>query len=171
MSMVLKQRVALITGGGTGIGLAISEAYLREGAQVAIASRNSTHLQAGAAAARALGHDMMTVQLDVTDTAAVREAIESVARRYGRFDILVNNAGLSGRTPMTDPDDSRWLAILAANLNGAYFCAKQALRFMKDGEHWDVLAWQGMPPTVPQSTACWVLRKHWPWKSPAAELP
>ena len=93
MSMVLKQRVALITGGGTGIGLAISEAYLREGAQVAIASRNSTHLQAGTAAARALGHDMMTVQLDVTDTAAVREAIESIARRYGRFDILVNNAG------------------------------------------------------------------------------
>ncbi|MEP6601235.1 MAG: 3-oxoacyl-ACP reductase FabG [Nitrospirota bacterium] len=135
MSMVLKQRVALITGGGTGIGLAISEAYLREGAQVAIASRNNTHLQAGAASARALGHDLMTVQLDVTDTAAVREAIESIARRYGRFDILVNNAGLSGRTPMTDPDDSRWLAILATNLNGAYFCSKQALRFMKDGEH------------------------------------
>src|SRR5438093_4995559 len=135
MSMVLKQRVALITGGGTGIGLAISQAYLRQGAHVGIASRNSTRLQAGAAAARALGHDMMTVQLDVTDTAAVREAIESIARRYGRFDILVNNAGLSGRTPMTDRHDSRWLAILATNLNGAYFCSKQALRFMKDGEH------------------------------------
>src|SRR5207302_11119667 len=83
----------------------------------------------------AFGHDMITVKLAGTDTAAVREPIESIARRYGRFDILVNNAGLSGRTPMTDPDDSRWLAILAANLNGAYFCSKQALRFMKDGEH------------------------------------
>jgi 3-hydroxybutyrate dehydrogenase len=133
--MLLKQRVAMITGGGTGIGLAIAQAYLHEGAQVAIASRNRTHLQAGAAAARALGHDLMTLQLDVTDSVAVRDAIESIARHYGRFDILVNNAGLSGRTPMSDTDDSQWLAILATNLNGAYFCSKQALRFMKDGEH------------------------------------
>ena len=133
--MRLKQRVALITGGGTGIGLAIMQAYLREGAEVAIASRNRTHLQAGAAAARAIGHELMTIELDVSDSAAVREAVELIARRYSRLDILVNNAGLSGRTPMTDPDDARWHAILAANLNGAYFCSKQALRFMKDGEH------------------------------------
>src|SRR5207244_287011 len=125
MGMRLKQRVALITGGGTGIGLAITEAYLREGAQVAIASRNSTHLQVGAAAARAIGHDLMTVQLDITDSAAVREAMESIARHYGRFDILVNNAGLSGRTAMTGPDDSRWLAVLVTNLNGGCCRSKQ----------------------------------------------
>ena len=133
--MLLKQRVAVITGGGTGIGLAIAQAYLREGAQVAIASRDRTHLQAASAAARALGQDLMTIQVDVTDSAAVREAVESIEKRYARIDILVNNAGLSGRTPISEQDDSRWLAILATNLNGAYFCSKQALRFMKDGEH------------------------------------
>ena len=133
--MLLKQRVAMITGGGTGIGLAIAQTYLREGAQVAIASRDQTHLQAASAAARALGQDLMTIQLDITDSAAVREAVESVEKRYARIDILVNNAGLSGRTPISEQDDSRWLAILAANLNGAYFCSRQALRFMKDGEH------------------------------------
>jgi 3-hydroxybutyrate dehydrogenase len=133
--MLLKQRVAMITGGGTGIGLAIAQTYLREGAQVAIASRDRTHLQAASAAARALGHDLMTIPLDITDSAAVREAVESIEKRYARVDILVNNAGLSGRTPISDHDDSRWLAILATNLTGAYFCSKQALRFMKDGEH------------------------------------
>ena len=133
--MLLQQRVAFVTGGGTGIGLAITQAFLREGAQVAIASRNTTHLQAGAAAARALGYELMTIQLDVTDSGAVRQAVESIAQRYGRLDILVNNAGVSGRTLMTDPDDSGWVTILATNLNGSYFCSKQALRFMKDGEH------------------------------------
>ena len=132
--MLLKQRVAMVTGGGTGIGLAIAQAYLREGAQVAIASRDRTHLQAASAAARALGQDLMAIQLDVTDSAAVREAVESIEKRYARIDILVNNAGLSGRTPMSEQDDSRWLAILATNLNGAYFCSKHALRFMKDGD-------------------------------------
>ena len=132
--MVLAQRVALITGGGTGIGLAIAQAFLKEGAQVAIASRQSAHLQAGAAAARAIGQDLMTVPLDVTDATAVREAVASIAHRYGRFDILVNNAGVSGRTPITDEDNSRWLAIIATNLTGSYFCSKHALRVMKDGE-------------------------------------
>jgi 3-hydroxybutyrate dehydrogenase len=133
--MLLQQRVALVTGGGTGIGLAIAQAFLREGAQVAIASRNKTNLQTGAAAGRALGHDLMTIELDVTDSVAVRDAVESIARRYGRLDILVNNAGVSGRTPVMDPDDSGWATILATNLNGAFFCSKQALRIMKDGEH------------------------------------
>jgi ketoreductase len=77
----------------------------------------------------------MTIQLDVADPAAVRDAVESIAQRYGRLDILVNNAGVSGRTLMTDPDDLGWVTILATNLSGAYFCSKQALRFIKDGEH------------------------------------
>jgi 3-hydroxybutyrate dehydrogenase len=133
--MLLKDRVALVTGGGTGIGLAIALAFLREEAHVAIGSRNPAHLRAGEEAARAVGHDMLTVRLDVTDTAMVCAAVEEVVNRYGRLDILVNNAGVSGQTPMADPDDARWHAILNTNLTGAYLCAKQALRHMRDGEH------------------------------------
>ena len=133
--MVLAQRVAIVTGGGTGIGLAIAQAFLGEGAEVIIVSRNKEHLEAGAQAARASGHELKTLQLDVTDARAVVAAMESVAKQYGRIDILVNNAGISGRTPMTDQGDTHWLAVLGTNLNGAYFCSKQALRFMQDGRH------------------------------------
>lgn len=132
--MVLKERVALVTGGGTGIGLAIALAFLREGARVAIGSRNPLHLKTGSEAARAVGCEVLTTQTDVTDATSVRTAIDGVVSRYGRLDILVNNAGASGRTPMTDTDDTRWHAILTANLTGAYLCSKQALRHMKDGE-------------------------------------
>lgn len=132
--MVLKNRVALVTGGGTGIGLAIALAFLREGARVAIGSRNPSHLTTGEEAARAAGHEVLAVRMDVTESSMVRSAVEDVVKRYGRFDILVNNAGVSGQTPMTDPDDARWHAILNTNLTGAYLCAKQGLRHMRDGE-------------------------------------
>ena len=133
--MVLKDRVALVTGGGTGIGLAIALAFLREGARVTIGSRNPVHLKEGSEAARAAGHAVLALQLDVTDPASVRSAVDAVVSRDGRIDILVNNAGASGRTPLTDPDDARWHAIIQTNLTGAYLCSKQALRVMKDGEH------------------------------------
>ncbi len=133
--MVLKDRVALVTGGGTGIGLAIALAFLREGARVAIGSRNPAHLKTGDAAAREAGHEVLTIQTDVTDPTSVRAVVDGVVSRYGRLDILVNNAGISGRTPITDPDDARWHAILATNLTGAYLCSKQALRQMRGGEH------------------------------------
>jgi 3-hydroxybutyrate dehydrogenase len=132
--VTLSQRVAIVTGGGTGIGLAIAQAFLYEGAQVIIASRNKAHLDAGAKAIEITGHKVATQQLDVTDQAAVRVAMESIAREYGRIDILVNNAGLSGRTPMNDANAARWQAILATNLNGSYFCSQEALRFMPDGQ-------------------------------------
>ncbi len=133
--MVLKDRVALVTGGGTGIGLAIALAFLREGARVAIGSRNPAHLQAGSGAVREAGHEVLAIQTDVTDPSSVHAVVDGVVSRYGRLDILVNNAGTSGRTPITDPDDTGWHAILATNLTGAYLCSKQVLRQMKDGEH------------------------------------
>ena len=132
--MVLQDRVALVTGGGTGIGLAITHAFLREGALVAIGSRNPAHLKAGAETVRTEGHDIMTLTLDVTDPSAVRAAVSAVVGRYGQLDILVNNAGMSGLTPIDDPDDTRWYAILATNLTGTYLCAKHAVQVMKDGQ-------------------------------------
>src|SRR5205809_7830693 len=119
LGMVLKDRVALVTGGGTGIGLAIALAFLREGARVTIGSRNPVHLKEGSEAARAAGHAVLALQLDVTDPASVRSAVDAVVSRDGRIDILVNNVGSSGRNPLTDPDDGRWHAIIQQNLTCA----------------------------------------------------
>src|SRR2546425_13076447 len=85
LGMVLKDRVALVTGGGTGIGLAIILAFLREGARVAIGSRNPVHLKAGSEAARAAGHEILPLQLDVTDPASARSAVDAVMSRDGRI--------------------------------------------------------------------------------------
>jgi 3-hydroxybutyrate dehydrogenase len=130
--MVLKGRVALVTGGGTGIGLAIAQEFAREGAQVAIGSRAPAHVKEGEAALNARGGEALPLQMDVTDESSVCAAVEAVVKRFGQIDILVNNAGISGRTPINDPDSSRWEAILATNLTGAYLCSKQVLRVMKD---------------------------------------
>jgi NAD(P)-dependent dehydrogenase (short-subunit alcohol dehydrogenase family) len=131
--MVLAKRVALVTGGGTGIGLAIVQAYLREGARVAIASRNPAHLEAGAKATGAGADELMTIQLDVTVRDAVSRAVDSVVAQYGQIDILVNNAGISGRTPIDNFDDKLWCQILETNLTGSYLCSQQVLRVMRPG--------------------------------------
>src|SRR2546427_359041 len=75
LGMVLKDRVALVTGGGTGIGLAIALAFLREGARVAIGSRNPVHVKEGSETARAAGHEVLPLQLDVIDPASVHGAV------------------------------------------------------------------------------------------------
>jgi 3-hydroxybutyrate dehydrogenase len=137
--MVLKGRVALVTGGGTGIGLAIAQSFAGEGAQVAIGSRNPAHVKEGAAALGAKGQEVLLLGMDVTDQVSVRAAVDAVVERFGRIDILVNNAGISGRTPITDPDNNRWEAILATNLTGPYLCSKHVLRVMKDQEHGRVI--------------------------------
>jgi 3-hydroxybutyrate dehydrogenase len=137
--MVLKGQVALVTGGGTGIGLAIAQAFVGEGAKVAIGSRNPAHVKEGAAVLGTGGSEVLPLRMDVTDQVSVRAAVDAVVERFGRIDILVNNAGISGRTPISDPDNSRWEAILATNLTGAYLCSKHVLGVMKDHAHGRVI--------------------------------
>lgn len=134
--MSLKGKVALVTGGGTGIGLAITTTLLERGADVAIASRNRAHLGEGAAAAaRATGREPMIFELDVTDASNVAAVIDAIVERCQSLDILVNNAGITGFTPMDGGDDDTWSAILATNLTGSYYCAKRASAVMRRRRH------------------------------------
>ena len=89
---LLNDRVAVITGGGTGIGLAIAKRLGALGARIAIASRNSQHLEAGCAALRTAGIDALAVQLDVRKPEQVDEMVERTVKHFGGFDILINNA-------------------------------------------------------------------------------
>lgn len=139
--MLLKDRVAVITGGGRGIGRAIAEQFYREGARVAIASRNVKALQTVALEINTGDHRIVPFRCDVTNRDEVDVLIGNVLEVWDRVDILVNNAGISGLTPLhpapkdheVEAVDSRWESILATNLTGMYHCTRLAVRHMPDG--------------------------------------
>lgn len=132
---MLKDRVALITGGGEGIGRGIAEALAERGVRVAICGRRPRPLEDTAQHVRSSGGDALAITADVTKRDEVQQAVATIVKEWGQIDILVNNAGMSGRTPIDDPDDSRWLNILQVNLTGSYLCTKLVLPYMKDAAY------------------------------------
>lgn len=129
---MLTDRVAVVTGGGTGIGKAIAINFAKSGARLAIASRNPSHLEAAAQEfkATAIGKQLMSVQMDVRSKPEITRGIAEVVAKWGAVHILVNNAGVSGLSLIDDPDDSRWYDILDTNLNGMYLITKEVLKYM-----------------------------------------
>ncbi|HTM07618.1 MAG TPA: SDR family NAD(P)-dependent oxidoreductase [Verrucomicrobiae bacterium] len=126
----LSGKIALVTGGGTGIGKAIAEALAESGARVAVASRNPSHLQF----AKADG-SFIAIEMDVRNKAQVQTGVGKISERLGPIDILINNAGVSGLTTMDDPEDGRWRDIIETNLTGSYLVTKEVLKFMKNNTH------------------------------------
>ena len=126
--MKLSGKVALVTGGGRGIGRAIAQRFAAEGAAVAVAGTGRRHLDATAAEITAGGGRALALLADVADESAVARMVDATTREYGRLDILVNNAGIAGPTAAvaeTRMDD--WERTLAINLTGAFLCAKHAV--------------------------------------------
>ena len=129
---MLKGRVALVTGGGSGIGRGIALGLADKGVHVAVCGRRADLLDQTVAQIRERGGSAMSMAADVTHRDEVERFVASVVNEWGQIDILVNNAGVSGRTPIDDPDDARWLNILDVNLTGSYLCSKVVLPHMKD---------------------------------------
>lgn len=130
--MDLKDKVALVTGGGTGIGKAISKVLAENGVRVAVASRNPSHIETAAEELKAQGGLVLPIQIDIRRKAEVQKGVARAVAAWGPIDILVNNAGLSGLNQIDDPDESRWYDILETNLTGMYLITKEALKAMKD---------------------------------------
>ena len=121
----LDDRVALVTGGGNGIGRATCHALAQAGAHVAVSDIDQA--AAGRVAAEIGGE---AHRLDVADEDRVRTVVAAVADRHGRLDILVNNAGLGARVPSVELPTERWRQVLAVNVDGGFFCAREAGRHM-----------------------------------------
>ncbi|HEX6350144.1 MAG TPA: SDR family NAD(P)-dependent oxidoreductase [Candidatus Dormibacteraeota bacterium] len=119
----LQGRVAAITGSSRGIGRAIAEAYLAEGARVVV---NSRHAEAAAATARELGADAEGVAADVSTPEGAQALVEAALRRFGRLDIMVANAGINIVKDAIDYRPEEWRQVLATNLDGVFYSAQAA---------------------------------------------
>ena len=124
----LEGRVALITGGNSGIGHELALAFRDAGARVVIAARRADR---NAQVLAELGPTHAAFEMDVADEAAVERTMNGIKQRYGRLDILVNNAGAVNRKSVMDLALAEWERVMNINLTGPFLCTKYAARMMK----------------------------------------
>lgn len=129
--MQLKDKVALVTGGGRGIGRAIALGYAAEGAQVAIAARSTAQLDEVEAAIAAQGGESLVVPTDLRVCAEVERLVQKTVERFGRIDILVNNAGVNPRGLFLDATDEQWEQAWQINVMGVVRCCRAVLPIMR----------------------------------------
>jgi NAD(P)-dependent dehydrogenase (short-subunit alcohol dehydrogenase family) len=127
MADALKGKVAVVTGGGTGIGEAIAAAFVREGAQVVVASRDAAALERSAS-----GTGAVAIATDVSDEASVIALFRAIEARFGGLDIVVNNAGVTGQVaPAEQLDMAQWDTTMAINIRGTILCIKHAVPLLR----------------------------------------
>lgn len=121
-------QVVMVTGGASGIGAATCEAFVREGAQVVVATRNP---ERGEAFTRSLGKNAAFMRLDVTKEDQWGACMDAIADRYSRFDVLVNSAGTSLRTNIENTGLDGWKSVIDTNMTGVFLGCKYAVSTMK----------------------------------------
>lgn len=128
----MDQKVAMVTGAGSGIGGAVSAGLLAEGYRVVLAGRRSEPLEALARTHDPQGERTLVAPTDVSQPDQVTSLFDAAVHRWGRVDLLFNNAGMpSSAVPIEDVDVSDWTTIVGVNLSGAFYCTQQAFRVMK----------------------------------------
>ena len=140
--MKLNDRVAIVTGGGRGIGREIALALSQEGADVVVSGRQLDVLEQTATEIESQGRRAVAIVTDVTNELQVNELINKTLATFGRIDILVNNAGIAGPTAaVTNLSREAWDEVMAVNLTGAFLCSRAVIPHMsrapfgKDHQH------------------------------------
>jgi peroxisomal 2,4-dienoyl-CoA reductase len=126
-------RVALVTGGGTGIGLGIATSLAAAGSTVVIASRKPEHLESSAEQLRARGAKVSAVEVNVREPESVTRMMDRVSQQHGRLDILVNNAAGNFYAPSATLSPNGWRAVVETDLYGTFYCCQGAYPLMKAG--------------------------------------
>jgi NAD(P)-dependent dehydrogenase (short-subunit alcohol dehydrogenase family) len=154
----LKDRVAIITGGGTGMGAAMAHRFSDLGAKVVVASRKMENLERVAGEIARKGSEALAVQVDVRQVEQVNSMVEQAVERFGGVDILVNNAAGNFVARAIDLTPNGWNAVVGIVLNGAWFCSQAvAKRMVEQGRGGAMLniiatyAWTGAPARRPRA--------------------
>ncbi|MCK5181216.1 MAG: SDR family oxidoreductase [Dehalococcoidia bacterium] len=161
--MKLKNKVAIVTGGGTGIGKAISLALAKEGTAVVMTARNLSRLEQAAEDINSRGGKAEAIQADISDHKQVERMIVQTIKDFGQIDILVNNAarGTFNNADVVDMSLKEWYDSLAINLTGTMFCSREALKHMiprKSGNIINISSVAGMsgvPKESPYAASKW----------------
>lgn len=145
-------RTAIVTGAGRGIGRGIALGYAKEGARVALVSRNQTELEEVANEIRNAGGDALVTPADVRDSDAVNRVVDTVVSTWGTVDALVNSAGIPMVSPTTELSDERWQQALDININGTFFfCRAVGAVMLQQGRSGTIInigslhSFQGIP--------------------------
>ena len=139
-------KTAIITGGGSGIGLATAQALSREGYRVGLIGRRAAVLQTATETVTRGGGEAWWAAIDVRDQAAVEAFVAETINRSGKIDLLVNNAGWFKLTPMADLTLDEWRDTLDVNLTGAFICAKAVWPYIDNGHIINVSSVAGVQP-------------------------
>jgi 3-oxoacyl-[acyl-carrier protein] reductase len=121
---LLEQKVVIVTGGAQGIGLCAAERFAAEGAIVAIWDFNAGKGSEAESQLRQKGHDVRFMQVNVTDMASVRAAVETLMQETGRIDVLVNNAGITRDASLLKMTEEQWQQVIDVNLGGVFHCTQ-----------------------------------------------
>ena len=130
MIMRLKDKVAVVTGGASGIGRATVQAFVREGARVSLWDLSDSGAEVAQELTKA-GHDVTFTKVSVADKEAVQRATDDTAKRFGRIDILINNAGITKDRTLLKMSKEEWDDVIAVNLTGVFNCTQAVVPYMK----------------------------------------
>jgi NAD(P)-dependent dehydrogenase (short-subunit alcohol dehydrogenase family) len=127
-----ENRIALVTGAGSGIGRAAALALHHAGFSIVLAGRRASEIEKTAAMAARTGGRILTTPTDVSQPDSVKELFERIREEFGRLDVLFNNAGINvPAIPMDELTFEQWNSVVAINLTGSFLCAQEAIRLMK----------------------------------------
>lgn len=146
----LTGRVAVITGGNSGIGKAIAKAYAAAGAKVVLAARRAEQLKEVTDQINAMGGTALAIPTDITKEQAVLTLFAETVAGHGRVDVLINNAGTASPEPADELSLASWQRVIDTNLTGAFLCAREAFKIMKRQKHGRIINIGSVSAKVPR---------------------